>query len=328
MSGHVSVIIPCYNARRWIEATIVSAIANCGPADEIVVIDDGSSDGSGAVVRERFPDVPLIQTPNRGVSHARNLGIEKSSGEYLVFLDADDLLAPGKIARQKQIADRTGVDVVYGNWQRLRAGPDGNYALAETVERQMTGIPEIELFLGFWCPTGAYLFRRRMVDKVGGFNPRLPVIQDQRFVIDCATHGATFEHDHEIACFYRVHVSGSVSTNSRIAFLRDCMANALDARASWAAHGGISAERNHALFEVLNMVAIGALPLDRDLFERACYEIAQLQHDPLRSRRRSLRLLEWTTGYRRSIVLRSRIRALKKLLFWGMLTRTPPGTPA
>ncbi|HLJ95094.1 MAG TPA: glycosyltransferase [Gemmataceae bacterium] len=314
MSRHVSIIIPCYNARPWIEETIASAVANCGPGDEIVVIDDGSSDGSSEVVRERFPDVPLIQTPNRGVSHARNLGIEKSSGEYLVFLDADDLLTPGKIARQKQIADRTGVDVVYGNWQRLRTGPDGKYAVAETVERQMTGIPEIELFLGFWCPTGAYLFRRRIVDKVGGFNLRLPVIQDQRFVIDCATHGATFEHDHEVACLYRVHTSGSVSTRSQAQFLRDCLTNAPEVRDWWEAHGGITQERNHALFEVFNMVAIGAQELDQELFEQACTEIHHLQPDPLRWRRPVIRLLESFIGYRKSVVVRSKVRTLKRVV--------------
>src|SRR5205085_1806648 len=120
-----------HNAERWLAETLRTALQSPTVPADVIVIDDGSTDGSADVVRREFPDVRLTRTENRGVSHARNLGIKLARGDRLVFLDADDLLAPGKIDRQCKVMDQTGADVVYGNWQRLRAGPDGSYAPAE-----------------------------------------------------------------------------------------------------------------------------------------------------------------------------------------------------
>src|SRR5690242_17514971 len=115
----ISVVVPCYNARRWLGETLRSALQPCAFPAEVLVIDDGSTDGSGALVREEFPAVRVVTTPNRGVSHARNLGIGLARGELFVFLDADDMLPPGRLDRHARVLEATGADVAYGNWQRL-----------------------------------------------------------------------------------------------------------------------------------------------------------------------------------------------------------------
>jgi len=96
----VSVIIPAYNARTTIVSTIRSAVEQIRPADEIVVVDDGSTDGTADIIKRTFPQVRVYRQPNRGSAAARNLAVNKSSGDVLAFLDADDLWTHDKLEVQ------------------------------------------------------------------------------------------------------------------------------------------------------------------------------------------------------------------------------------
>ncbi len=89
----VSIVIPCYNHARFLGEAIESALAQTHSPVEVIVADDGSTDGSAAVARGFGGKVSLIEQENRGVSMARNAGLERARGEYVVFLDSDDLLA-------------------------------------------------------------------------------------------------------------------------------------------------------------------------------------------------------------------------------------------
>jgi len=97
----VSVLISAYNAQEWIADTLQSAVAQTWPRKEIIVVDDGSTDGTAEVAR-RFASkgVTVISTENRGLSAGQNHAYQHSRGDYIQFLDADDLLAPDKIERQ------------------------------------------------------------------------------------------------------------------------------------------------------------------------------------------------------------------------------------
>ncbi|MBB3595802.1 glycosyltransferase involved in cell wall biosynthesis [Rhizobium sp. BK529] len=99
----VSVVIPAFNASTFIERTLRSATRQTYPALEIIVVDDGSTDDTADLVKQSAmidPRIRLLRTPNRGVSAARNTGIEASSGQFVAFLDADDLWHPTKIEKQ------------------------------------------------------------------------------------------------------------------------------------------------------------------------------------------------------------------------------------
>src|SRR5438105_1387389 len=119
MASQVSIIIPCYNVSRWIRETLKSAVAGQSMELEVIVVDDGSTDDSAAIVEREFAQAKLIRTPNRGASHARDTGTQAASGDYIQYLDADDLLAPGKIAVQLRALEESGAEVAYGDWQRL-----------------------------------------------------------------------------------------------------------------------------------------------------------------------------------------------------------------
>jgi len=111
----VSVVIPAYNAERFLAEAIESVLAQAYEPLEIIVVDDGSTDATAAITRRFAPAVVCIGQPNAGIGAARNRGVDAAGGELLAFLDADDLWTPGRLRRQvDQIASGSPVDMVFG----------------------------------------------------------------------------------------------------------------------------------------------------------------------------------------------------------------------
>jgi glycosyltransferase involved in cell wall biosynthesis len=100
MKPLVSILIPAYNAERWIGESLRSAVNQTWPNKEIIVVNDGSTDRTAEIVERFAPAVRMITTENRGLSAAVNRAYEASQGDYIQELDADDILAPDKIERQ------------------------------------------------------------------------------------------------------------------------------------------------------------------------------------------------------------------------------------
>src|SRR6266481_5875279 len=101
MTRLVSILIPAYNAETWIGDTIQSALAQTWPRKEIIVVDDGSKDATAAVARQfASRGVVVVSKENQGAAATRNHAFQLSQGDYIQWLDADDLLAPDKIERQ------------------------------------------------------------------------------------------------------------------------------------------------------------------------------------------------------------------------------------
>jgi glycosyltransferase involved in cell wall biosynthesis len=101
----VSILIPAYNAERWLAASIQSALAQTWPRTEIILVDDGSRDGTLAVARHfEGASVKVVTQPNKGAAAARNRAFELAQGSYIQWLDADDLLAADKVSKQMELA--------------------------------------------------------------------------------------------------------------------------------------------------------------------------------------------------------------------------------
>jgi glycosyltransferase involved in cell wall biosynthesis len=114
--GSISVVIPCFDKGPWIGDTIRSALAQTRPVDEVIVIDDGSTDDSAAIAESFGPPVKVVRQANQGESVARNRGIELASGDWIAFLDADDVWAPERLERQVEVLQGDGqndVNCVY-----------------------------------------------------------------------------------------------------------------------------------------------------------------------------------------------------------------------
>lgn len=102
----ISVIIPCYNQGRFLAEAIQSVVAQDYPDKEIIVVNDGSTDNTREVAASFGDQILYLEQPNRGAASARNAGIRASRGEYIAFLDADDVCLPGRLAREAEILDR------------------------------------------------------------------------------------------------------------------------------------------------------------------------------------------------------------------------------
>jgi glycosyltransferase involved in cell wall biosynthesis len=120
----VSVLIPLYNAALFIAEALESIRAQTVPVQEVIVVDDGSTDG-GAEIAATFPFVILVRKEHSGISKTLNLAVEKATGNYFAFLDADDRWLPEKIALQlAAFREDPGLDLVFGHSRRFKtSGP-------------------------------------------------------------------------------------------------------------------------------------------------------------------------------------------------------------
>jgi glycosyltransferase involved in cell wall biosynthesis len=253
----VSVVIPCFNAEATVGEAIESALRQTWHDIEIIVVDDGSDDGSAELLRGFGARIRIESGPNRGASAARNRGTALATGAYVQYLDADDLLAPEAIERRLRALTETGADVAYSDWQRFEESADGSQNLGEIVVRHIDDVdpdPEIACATFFWAPPVALLYRRRIIDAIGEWNERLPVIQDARFLFEAARRGGRFVHVPGVSAFYR-HLSTSLSRGNEAKFMLDVYRNAVEIQSLWEADGTLTPPRKRALAGIFDMTA-------------------------------------------------------------------------
>jgi glycosyltransferase involved in cell wall biosynthesis len=156
----VSVVVPVHNGERYVGEAIRSILAQTYRPIEIIVIDDGSTDGSAAVAA-RYPAVRTVSQPHAGPGAARNRGIELAQGACIGFLDADDLWTPDKLERQTAVLRASPeVDMVFGRARQFHS-PD----LAPAARERIAGAGSV---LAGYVP-GAMLIRRAAWHRVGPF---------------------------------------------------------------------------------------------------------------------------------------------------------------
>ncbi len=224
-----SVIIPARNAERFITQALDSVQQQTCRADEVVVVDDGSTDRTRDLAdawRRDHPDVVirLCTQPHQGIGAARNTGIQAASGRFVAFLDADDYWVDRKLERVSAVLENDpAIDLVChdewlvrenGHRSRLRYGPHRRY--------------DQLLFRGNCLSTSATVVRRRLVLDVGGFSEELRIngVEDYDLWLRLAKAGGRFTYLHEPLGVYRVHPLG---VTSRIEEHRDHVLAVLDA---------------------------------------------------------------------------------------------------
>lgn len=166
MSSLVSVIIPSYNHAPYIEACINSVLAQSHSHYEILVVDDGSTDGSLDILRQFGDRIALYVQSNRGTQAARNQAISRSSGDYIALLDSDDLWLPDKLDKQLRVFEQDpSLGLVYG--QVCRIDQRGQTLGAGRPMGRAPGSPVTEdLLLGCFLPTCTVVFRRACIAKL------------------------------------------------------------------------------------------------------------------------------------------------------------------
>jgi glycosyltransferase involved in cell wall biosynthesis len=182
----VSILIPSYNSEAWIDRTLESALAQTYPQCEIIVVDDGSTDGTLTRLRGyEARGVRIVTQANRGASAARNRALADASGELIQFLDADDLLAPDKIAAQVALLEQRGFNLVAsGAWARFVDNPADSQFAEQPIWRDLRPIDFLvtcaleELVF----PPSAWLVPRRLCDQAGGWNETISMNDDGEYM--------------------------------------------------------------------------------------------------------------------------------------------------
>jgi glycosyltransferase involved in cell wall biosynthesis len=212
----VSVITPCYNAASFIAETIASVRAQTYDAVEHIVVDDGSTDQSWEIIaRSGLTSTPLRLQHNRGGSVARNCGVERASGDFIMFLDADDLLRPDTIgALLATLRHRPG-SIAYCPWQRLRwngnrwTGAESDVPLPDPQADQLRG-----WLSGAWVPTCSVLWRRDVYQATGGWDEELTWGDDGDLMLRALVAGARLVPAEGGESYYRHHGVGRLSVSA------------------------------------------------------------------------------------------------------------------
>jgi glycosyltransferase involved in cell wall biosynthesis len=188
----VSVVIPAFNAAATIGETLDSIRAQQGVDFEIIVVDDGSSDATAAIARLHAPDAIIIQQANSGRGTARNVGVERASGEYVYFFDSDDLMEPHAILRLASWLDcHPECDVAFGDTLVFSGNPSSATLRSPRCTDSGTLLHR-HLAQPFMTMITS-MFRRPLYARVGGMSPGLKSNEDWHFWLKLSVMGAVFD---------------------------------------------------------------------------------------------------------------------------------------
>jgi glycosyltransferase involved in cell wall biosynthesis len=211
----VSVIIPCYSQAHLLPEAVESALAQRGASVEIVVVDDGSPDDVLAVAN-RYPVVRYVRQANQGLSAARNTGVRESTGDFLVFLDADDRLLPGALAAGLAcFAEHPESAFVYGDFRFM--SEDG-----APRDRRVRPPLDVDLYGGMLVRNhiemiSTVLFRRGVLENESVFDTSLRSAEDYELLLRLARRYPTSFHRELVAEYRRYqHQGKSLSQNPAV----------------------------------------------------------------------------------------------------------------
>jgi glycosyltransferase involved in cell wall biosynthesis len=198
----VSILIPCFNAEKWVAQAIESALAQTWPEKEVIVVDDGSTDASLEIVRRFDGRVRWETGPNRGGGAARNRLLQLAGGEWLQYLDADDFLLPQKLERQIEFARlHSDCEVIYSPtiWEKKE---DGRLFSVKTQIPEPRD-PWILLALWYLPQTGGPLWKRSALERVGGWRVGQPCCQEHELYFRLLAADCRFEFCEGCFAVYR-----------------------------------------------------------------------------------------------------------------------------
>lgn len=215
----LTVVIPCFNAARWIRETLDSVLSQPLSAAEVIVVDDGSSDASAAIVEEYGDSVTLFRQANGGACKARNVGLAHAGTTHVMFLDADDYLEGDFLGGAVRALERANADIAFAPLSLET--PDGG---RKRIFHYATLPSPAEVFGGwlnhFSQPPCSIVWRAEFVRSIGGWDERVLKNQDGEIMMRAMLHGPVLTSFSEGQGVYRVHGENSLSRQRSSAALR------------------------------------------------------------------------------------------------------------
>lgn len=277
----VSVVIPVFNGAAHLRATIESVLAQKGvDAVEIIVVDDGSTDDSVNVATRFGSQITLIRTDNRGPSRARNIGLDAAHGQYIQFLDADDVLLPHALAKRMTRLETSGSSICISHWHELREGESGVFTRHErsiTHSHDFGNTMDVALVNGYWAPPAAWTLKRNHRTNKLRFDERIPLVEDVRFLIDADLQGVSFVEMDACLALYRITSALSLSRRSARQFIAGVSHNALYVDFYWRHSYGLDSEKRRALINVYDYVSRSLYHQDPELFNQVMQHLFSLK---------------------------------------------------
>jgi glycosyltransferase involved in cell wall biosynthesis len=237
----ISVVVPVYNGEQFIGETLTAILSQTHPASEVIVVDDGSTDGTPRELTRFAGMLRVIRQANRGQAAAQNTGFGEARGDYVARCDADDIWEPFKLERQIEVLGlHPQIDIActaarrFGLEERLHASPPGQGVLDR---RQFARL----LYQGNPICASSTLIRHRLFEEVGPFRHRLPskahdgwLWEDYDYWLRALATGAVFFYDPTVLVYYRQHERQATSDRLRAfradRFIHQCHADLIDDR--------------------------------------------------------------------------------------------------
>ncbi len=220
----VSVIIPTFNSELYVKVAVESVLLQAYRDVEVIVVDDGSTDGTRDVLKEYIDsgEIKYIYQKNNGPASARNSGIKNSSGEFIAFLDADDIWLSNKLERQISLFDSSpDVGLVYSDMEFFGAHLRFN-RYSEMLKRRMCrGRVYKELVLENFIPTSTVIVRRNVLDDVGFFDDSGKYIGEDYDLWLRVARKYEIDFVEDILVKYRIH-SGKMSLSRKESYSGLC----------------------------------------------------------------------------------------------------------
>lgn len=198
MNPRVTIAIPCFNAARLVAQAVQTALDQSWPDTETIVVDDGSTDGSLAALARFGDGIRIIKAEHRGGNAARNAAVRAATGEWIQFLDADDLLHPHKLANQFKEVTPSEADVIFS--------PVLFDELGWREAREIDASLDAEtLWLAWQLPqTGGCLWRKSALESIGGWNEATSCCQEFELYLRAIQAGLRFRFAPTPGAIYRI----------------------------------------------------------------------------------------------------------------------------
>jgi glycosyltransferase involved in cell wall biosynthesis len=209
----ISIIIPNHNREGLIGETLECLLRQTRPAEEVIVVDDGSTDGSVAVIRGFGDRVRLIEQANAGPGAARNTGLAAARGEFVQFFDSDDLCSLNKLEVQARALETSGADIAYGPW--LQAWLADGEAVHPELALQQHPLPPARSALAWFLRGWVIVFqccliRRSLIERAGPYREDFAVGEDLELLFRMLRLSPRLVHTPEALVLYRLH-EGQIS---------------------------------------------------------------------------------------------------------------------
>ncbi len=219
----VSIIIPCYNAEKWIVRTLQSVFQQTYTYFELIIVDDGSTDHSLHLIKEQKKDNSYISfqiialLENRGTAHALAAGQKLAKGDFIQYLDSDDVLPKEKIATQVKALLESKTDITYCDYVEVY---ENGEMKPSRYAKTLSGYPQVDFLRKFWRPPACFLFSKEITQKAK-WNDSLKIFYDVDYYLSASFLDAAFIHTPNLTVAYQVHKNSLSRKKGLVTYFED-----------------------------------------------------------------------------------------------------------